>query len=100
MPANRKYLTDSPWQRGAKISAGILGGYIISALLHIALAYWLPNYKLVLITSAYSLYIVWVAIMIVSFMAKNGWRLWALYLIICIVLVVSIYFGKVYNPIN
>ena len=100
MPANKKYLTTSSWQRFAKISAGIVGGYIISALLHIALAYWLPNPEIVLITSVYTLYILWVAIIILSFLAKNGWKLWALYLAIIIVLSVLIYFGKLYNPIN
>jgi len=100
MPANKKYLTMSSWQRFAKISAGIVGGYIISALLHIALAYWLPNPEIVLITSVYTLYILWVAIIILSFLAKNGWKLWALYLAIIIVLSVLIYFGKAYNPIN
>lgn len=100
MPANKKYLTTSSWQRFAKISAGIVGGYIISALLHIALAYWLPNPEMVLITSVYTLYILWVAIIILSFLAKNGWKLWALYLAIIIVLSVLIYSGKLYNPIN
>ena len=100
MPANKKYLTMSSWQRFAKISAGIVGGYIISALLHIALAYWLPNPEIVLITSVYTLYILWVAIIILSFLAKNGWKLWALYLAIIIVLSVLIYFGKAYNSIN
>tara|TARA_R100001369_G_scaffold91389_1_gene132564 strand:+ start:702 stop:1004 length:303 start_codon:yes stop_codon:yes gene_type:complete len=100
MPANKKYLTTSSWQRFAKISAGIVGGYIISALLHIALAYWLPNPEIVLITSVYTLYILWVAIIIISFLTKNGWKLWALYLAIIIVLSVLIYFGKAYNPIN
>lgn len=100
MPANKKYLTTSSWQRFAKISAGIVGGYIISALLHIALAYWLPNPEMVLITSIYTLYIVWAAIIIMSFLAKNGWKLWAFYLAIIIVLSVLIYFGKTYNPIN
>ncbi|HBY67104.1 MAG TPA: hypothetical protein DEG69_04655 [Flavobacteriaceae bacterium] len=100
MPANKKHLTMSSWQRFAKISAGIVGGYIISALLHIALAYWLPNPEMVLITSVYTLYILWVATIIMSFLAKNGWKLWALYLAIIIVLSVLIYFGKLYNPIN
>ncbi len=100
MPANKKYLTTSSWQRFAKISAGIVGGYIISALLHIALAFWLPDPKTVLITSVYTLYILWVTIMILSFLAKNGWKLWALYIAIIIVLSVLVYFGKIYNPIN
>ena len=100
MPANKKYLTTSSWQRFAKISAGIVGGYIISALLHIVLAFWLPDPKLVLITSVYTLYILWVTIIILSFLAKNGWKLWAIYLGIMIILSIAVYFGKLYHPIN
>ena len=100
MPANKKYLTTSSWQRFAKISAGIVGGYIISALLHIVLAFWLPDPKLVLITSVYTLYILWVTIIILSFLAKNGWKLWAIYLGIMIILSIAVYFGKLYHSIN
>lgn len=91
MPANTKHLTKSPWQQFAKISAGILGGYLISALLHMCLPFWLPNPKNVLITSIVTLFIVWCALLIVPFLFKNGWKAWLLYIVIIAVLY-SIYF--------
>jgi hypothetical protein len=98
MPANTKYLTTNPWQKGAKISAGIIGGYIITSLLHLSLALWLPNGKEILITSIYTVFIVWGALMIVPFLFKNGWKVWGLYLLITILLYTIYFFGKQQNP--
>ncbi|QXP60426.1 hypothetical protein [Olleya sp. HaHaR_3_96] len=98
MPANTKYLNTSPWQQFAKISAGILGGYIISAVLHMCLSLWLPNPKEVLITSIVTLFIVWCALLIIPFLFKNGWKAWLLYIVI-ITLLYSIYLiGNQNNP--
>ena len=46
MPANKKYLTPSPWQRFAKISAAILGGLIVALMFHLALASWFDRLEL------------------------------------------------------
>ncbi len=100
MPANPKYLTKSRMQRFAKISAGLLGGYLIAALLHISLALWLPDPKMVLITSVYSIYLVWVLCLIIPFLLKNGWMAWAIYLGIILVLAVTVYFGKSLQPLT
>ena len=93
MPANPKYLTNSPWQKCAKLTAGILGGYIVSALFHIALAL-LIDLKYALLSSIYTLYILWCVLIIVSFLFKNGWKAWLIYLLITLVLGVVIYFLK------
>ncbi len=98
MPANPKHLTKSPWQQFAKISSGIIGGYIISALFHMCLALWLPNSKDVLITSIYTLFIVWCILLIIPYLFKNGWKVWGLYLVISIVLYIIYYFGNQQNP--
>lgn len=98
MPANSKYLNQSPWQQFAKISAGLIGGYIISALLHMCLVLWLPNPKEVLITSIYTIFIAWGALLIIPFLFKNGWKAWVLYLIISIILYVIYYLGNQQNP--
>lgn len=98
MPANPKHLTKSPWQQFAKISAGILGGYIISALLHMCLPLWLPNAKAVLITSIFTLFIVWCALLIIPFLFKNGWKAWLLYVGIIVVLFTIYYLGNQNNP--
>ncbi len=97
MPANAKYLTASPWQRFAKISAGILGGYMVAMTLHLALASWV-NHVNVLITSTFSGFIVWVSLMIVAFLSKSGWRIWLLYFLITIVCLSIACLGKFQNP--
>ena len=98
MPANPKYLTQSKWQRFAKISAGFLGGYIVSSSLHLALASWLDHVT-VLITSTFSAFILWSVLLILAFLAKNGWKIWGIYLLITLTCLIAIYYGKIYNPI-
>lgn len=98
MPANRKYLTTSGWQRFAKISAAILGGYLVSATFHNALASWF-NHVTVIITSTYSAFILWTILMILSFLSKNGWRVWGIYLLVSLLLVGVNILGKMFNPI-
>ncbi|MDC1162515.1 hypothetical protein OAT18_03655 [Tenacibaculum sp.] len=96
MPANSKYLTQSISQKVIKISSGIIGGYIISAMLHIALSLWLPFHKEILITSIYTLFLSWVTLLIVPFLFKNAWKILALYIIASLLLAVIIYFGRSY----
>ncbi|WP_062060720.1 hypothetical protein [Aquimarina longa] len=98
MPANPKFLTKSPWQQFAKISAGILGGYAISALLHMCMSLWLPNPKEVLVTTIFTLFIVWCGLLIVPFLFKNGWKAWGIYILIIIVLLGIYYLGNQNNP--
>ena len=98
MPANPKYLTKSKWQRFAKITAAILGGYFVSVTLHLALASWF-NHVDILITTAFSGFIVWVALMVVAFLAKNGWKIWGIYLLLAFLFSLLIYAGQLYNPI-
>ncbi|MDG3583805.1 hypothetical protein [Galbibacter pacificus] len=98
MPANKKYLTQSPWQRIAKITAGFIGGYIVTITLHLALATWL-NHVNVIITLTYSGFILWATLMIVAFLAKSGWKIWAIYLALAFLFYVIFYFGNMYNPI-
>jgi hypothetical protein len=99
MPANPKYLTQSKWQRFLKITAAILGGYFVSVSFHLALASWL-NRANVLITMAYSGFIVWVALMIIAFLAENGWKIWGIYLLLTLIFCGIIYFGQTSNPIT
>ena len=98
MPANTKYLTQSLWQRLAKIVAGFVGGFIISALLHMCFALWLPNNKKeILITSIYTVTIVWGVLLIIPYLFKNGWKVLALYLILSIILYTLYYFTNQQN---
>lgn len=99
MPANPKYLTQSKWQRFAKITAAILGGYFVSVSFHLALASWL-NRANVLITMAYSGFILWVALMVIAFLAKSGWKIWGIYILLTLLFCVIIYFGQTANTIT
>lgn len=98
MPANKKYLTKSRSQRFAKISAGLVGGYLVTESLHIALAFWV-NHVNVLMTLRYGGFILWVGLLILAFLAKNGWKIWGIYLLLSLFFCILIYFGKSYNPI-
>ncbi len=99
MPANSKYLTQSKWQRFAKISAAILGSYLVAVSFHLALACWLDCATIV-ITMAFSGFILWVALMVVSFLAQNGWKLWLLYLALTTLFAGLACWGQIVYPIN
>ena len=91
MPAKKEYLT-TRGQRALKITAGLLGGYFVSLTLHLALAAVVPFKSDVMMTATFTLFIVWVALMLVAFMARNGWKIWGLYLLVTAVLSAIIYF--------
>jgi len=97
MPANPKYLSTSPWQKGSKISAGIIGGYLITSLFHMVLALVLPNGKAIIITSIFSAIILWSTLLIIPFLFKNGWKAWLLYLAIIILLYTLYFFANQQN---
>ncbi|WP_066225163.1 hypothetical protein [Formosa haliotis] len=98
MPANKKYLTTSEWQRFAKISAGFLGGYLVTMTLHMALSFWLDHTS-VLITATFTGFILWAILLVLAFLAKNGWKIWGVYLLLTGVFSIIIYLGRIYNPI-
>ncbi|MFT4018392.1 MAG: hypothetical protein QM668_15615 [Agriterribacter sp.] len=80
MPANKKYLTASPVQRTLKITAAFIGGYMVSTAFHQLLMLFFPK-KDVHITMHFSVYIMWAILMIIAFLAKNGWKIWGWYLL-------------------
>lgn len=79
MPAKKEYLS-SPGQRALKITAGVIGGYILSIAVHLVAGVLLPFRTEVIMTGAYSVFILWIAFMVLSFLARNGWVLWGIYL--------------------
>ncbi|KFF07223.1 hypothetical protein [Flavobacterium reichenbachii] len=99
MPANPKYLTQSKGQRFLKITAAILGGYFVSVTFHLALASWFNRVN-VLITMAFTGFILWVALMVVAFLAKSGWKIWGIYLLLTLFFCGIIYLGQTNNPIT
>lgn len=80
MPANKKYLTQSPLQRTLKITAGIIGGYLVTLALHEFIMLFLPK-KDVYMTMHFTTYIIWAILMVLAFLAKSGWKIWGWYLL-------------------
>lgn len=97
MPANKKYLNTSGWQKFAKISAGFLGGYMVSMTLHLAIAAWLDRAN-VIITMTFSGFVLWMVLMILAFLGKNGWKVWLYYLVLTLSCLSFLILGKNFNP--
>ncbi|WP_159021445.1 hypothetical protein [Formosa sp. L2A11] len=98
MPANKKYLSTSSWQRFAKITAGFFGGYFVTMSLHLALTAWTDS-TTVIITSAFSAFILWAILLMLAFLAKSGWKIWSIYIALTAVFSTLMYLGDLYNPI-
>jgi hypothetical protein len=79
MPANKKHLTASPWQRLLKITAAFIGGYMVTMSLHLLLMTFLDK-STIFMTMKFSVYILWCVLMIVTFLSTNGWKIWGIYL--------------------
>lgn len=90
MPANPKYLS-SGTERAAKITAGLIGGYVLSAMFHYVLGLLVENKAIVAATSIYTLYMLWMVLFIIPFMLKSGGRAWVYYLISIVLLAVIAY---------
>ncbi|WP_444660173.1 hypothetical protein [Flavobacterium columnare] len=93
MPANSKYLTQSKRERFLKITAAILGGYLVSVSFHLALATWFDKATIVM-TMSFSGFILWVALMIVAFLAKKGWKIWGIYLFLTLFFCLIIFLNQ------
>lgn len=100
MPANPKYLTTSKWQRFTKVSASILGGFLLAASFHLAIAAWSTNQKTVFITYSFTLFILWVALMFIPYLSENGWKCWLWYGAFIIIFSVITYLGATYHSIT
>jgi hypothetical protein len=75
MPANKKYLTQSPFQKFLKITAGFIGGYTVMITFHHLLGYIFEP-KNVIITAAFTGYLLWAVLLLLAFLAKSGWKIW------------------------
>ena len=90
MPANKKYLTNSPTQRIGKISAGFIGGYIVTETFHMMLMtfFSIPN---VIMTLRFFGFIMWAVLMIFAFLTKSAWKIWVIYILVSLLFVTIIY---------
>ena len=83
-----------PGQRLLKVTAGILGGFIVTILFHNAIGSMLEFKGGLIITTGYTAFILWAALMVIAFMFKNGWKIWGIYLLCIVLLGIIIYFNK------
>lgn len=83
MPANKKYLTKSPWLRLSKILAGAIGGYTVMFSFHMLLTKVFPQEN-VIATSFFTGYLLWAVLLLFAFLAKNVWKVWATYILLTV----------------
>ena len=97
MPANKKHLTASPWQRFLKTTAAFAGGYMVTMSLHLLLMTFLDR-TAVFITMRFSVYILWAVLMLVAFLARSGWKIWGIYLGLSLIFFLPYLLGLVGKP--
>lgn len=95
MPANPKYLSSTK-DRILKISAAILGGYLLSMAIHLVFGMSLSIEKqpIMVATTAFSGFSLWIVFMVIAFLAKSGTKIWAVYGSLLLVLSGIIYLLK------
>ena len=93
MPANPKYFS-SRGQRFLKITAGILGGFLVTIFFHNAIGSMLESKGGLIITTGYTSFLLWAALMVIAFMVKNGWKVWGIYLLLILFLGAIIFLNK------
>ncbi len=81
MPANKKYLTKSHFERFLKITAGFIGGYAVMISFHHLFGYVFEP-KHVVITAAITGYILWAVLLLMAFLAERAWKIWLLYIVL------------------
>lgn len=82
MPANKKYLS-SPFQRFLKITAGFIGGYLVMISFHLLISVFVDKANMV-VTASFTGYILWAVLLLVAFLSRNGWVIWGIYIVLCL----------------
>ena len=88
MPAKKKYLS-GPWKRVSKITAAILGGYVLTMMIHVVTAKVVVDDTPVIMTTAYSSFLMWAGFMVLAFFIRKAWHVWGIYMLlsgICLVI--------------
>ena len=84
MPAKKEYLTTKS-QRALKITAGLIGGYFLSVTFQMMISVLIPYRTAVILSGAFSVFLLWVALIVIAFLVRNGWLIWGIYLFVTIV---------------
>ncbi|WP_293900746.1 MULTISPECIES: hypothetical protein [unclassified Sphingobacterium] len=90
MPANKKYLS-TPFQRFLKITAGFIGGYVVMLAFHVLVTHIFEK-KDVVITACFTGYLLWAVLLLLAFLAKNGWKIWGIYLLLAAIFSLPYFF--------
>lgn len=95
MPAKKEYLT-SPGQRAIKIATAILGGYFLSITFHLFIATLLPTEgrDIVMLTSTFTLFLLWGILMILPFLSKSAWKILGSYILLTIIFSIIIFLTR------
>ncbi|CAG5000777.1 hypothetical protein DYBT9275_02530 [Dyadobacter sp. CECT 9275] len=93
MPAKKEYLATNG-QRALKITAGLFGGYFLAVGIQMMLSVILPFRMEVILTGAFSVFLLWTFLMITAFLSRNGWVVWGIYLLSTLICAVIVYFLK------
>lgn len=83
MPANKKYLTKSPWIRLCRILLGTVGGYVIMISFHLLLVFIFPKEN-VIATAFISGYVLWAFLLLWAFLEPKLWRLVLTYILLIV----------------
>ncbi|WP_339925485.1 hypothetical protein [uncultured Cyclobacterium sp.] len=93
MPANKKHLSPAFLHRFSRISAGLVGGYLVTVSFFLALSFLWDKVS-VLYTLVFGGFLLWVALLLLAFIAEKGWKVWAIYLLLTLVFSSVVYFCK------
>lgn len=85
MPANKKYLTNSPLDKIIRILSGFGMGYLINILFFSIMGKWIDQGS-VLMTVQFLGFLLWAVLLITSFLIKNPWKGLLYYSVITVVL--------------
>ncbi|WPR75576.1 hypothetical protein [Algoriphagus sp. NG3] len=93
MPANKKYLTPTLIHRFSRITAGFVGGYLVTVSFFLALSFYFDKVSM-LFTLVFAGFLLWVSLMIIAFIAKSGWKIWTIYLLLTLCFSVIVYINQ------
>lgn len=88
MPANPKYLS-SARGRIAKISAGILGGFLVTTAIHMTIGSYMNDKTYLVMTAIWSSWILWMGCLLLAFALRRPWISWSIFLgtvLLCVLL--------------
>ncbi|MCE7053963.1 hypothetical protein LZF95_04680 [Algoriphagus sp. AGSA1] len=93
MPANKKYLTPTFIHRFSRITAGFVGGYLVTVSFFLSLSFYFDKVP-VLFTLVFGGFLLWVSLMIIAFIAKSGWKIWGIYLLLFLFFATIVYLNQ------